>query len=105
MSLSGAFARMVALVGDATILWRRLHGSVHQQAVGATPTIPAGWPQGRVHTLEMPTARRWAPGQKPVAAPALKVNAFATGLEHPRSIHLLPNGDSHRRRGPDRARI
>ena len=41
MSLSGVFAQVVALVGDAAILWRRLQGSVQQQAVGATPTIPA----------------------------------------------------------------
>jgi glucose/arabinose dehydrogenase len=33
------------------------------------------------------------PGQTPVAAPGLKVNAFATGLKHPRWIHVLPNGD------------
>ena len=41
----------------------------------------------------MPTARGWAAGQTPVAAPGLKVNAFATGLKHPRWIHVLPNGD------------
>ena len=41
----------------------------------------------------MPTARGWAEGQTPVAAPGLKVNAFATGLKHPRWIHVLPNGD------------
>ncbi len=28
----------------------------------------------------------------PVAAPGLKVNAFATGLKHPRWIHVLPDG-------------
>ena len=33
------------------------------------------------------------PGQTPVAAPGLKVNAFATGLKHPRWICVLPNGD------------
>ena len=32
-------------------------------------------------------------GQKPVAAAGLKVNAFATGLKHPRWMHVLPNGD------------
>src|SRR4029077_7562371 len=32
-------------------------------------------------------------GQTPVAAPGLKVNAFAAGLKHPRWIHVLPNGD------------
>jgi glucose/arabinose dehydrogenase len=40
----------------------------------------------------MPTARGWTAGQTPVAAPGLKVNAFATGLRHPRWIHVLPDG-------------
>jgi glucose/arabinose dehydrogenase len=93
MSLSSVFAQLVALVGDAAILWRRLQGSVQQQAVGVTPTIPPARPQGRIPTLKMPTARGWAPGQTPVAAPGLKVNAFATGLKHPRWIQVLPNGD------------
>ncbi len=93
MSLSGVFARMVALVGDAAILWRRSQGGVNQPALGASPTIPAARPQGRIPTLKMPTARGWAPGQTPMAAPGLQVNAFATGLKHPRWIHLLPNGD------------
>ncbi len=44
-------------------------------------------------TLKMPSARGWSPGQLPVAAPGLKVNAFATGLDHPRWVHVLPNGD------------
>jgi len=93
MSLSGVFARAVALVGDAAILWRRRQGGVSQQAVGTSPTIPAAQPQGAIPTLKMPTAKGWAPGHTPVAAPGLKVNAFAAGLKHPRWIHLLPNGD------------
>ena len=93
MSRSGVFAQVVALVGDAAIRWRRLQGSVHQQALGATPTIPAARPQGRIPTLKMPTARGWAPGQSPIAAPGLTVNAFAGGLKHPRWLHVLPNGD------------
>ena len=93
MSLSSVFARGVAWVGGAAILWRRLQGSVHPQAVGATPTIPPARPQGSLPTLKMPTARGWAPGQLPVAAPGLQVNAFAAGLKHPRWIHVLPNGD------------
>ena len=54
---------------------------------------PRGKAAGRIPTLKMPTARGWAAGQTPVAAPGLKVNAFATGLEHPRWIHVLPNGN------------
>lgn len=93
MSLSGAFAQLVARVGDMAILWRRLQGSVRQQALGATPSIPAARPQGRIPTLKMPTARGWSAGQKPAAAPGLQVNAFASGLEHPRWIQVLRNGD------------
>jgi glucose/arabinose dehydrogenase len=35
----------------------------------------------------------WKPGEKPDVAPGLKVEAFATGLQHPRSLFVLPNGD------------
>src|SRR5271168_4707979 len=62
-------------------------------AWGSTPAIPAAKPQGPLPTLKMPTARGWKEGEKPIAAPGLKVNAFARGLEHPRWIHVLPNGD------------
>jgi glucose/arabinose dehydrogenase len=90
---SKVLARAVAIVGAGAIAWRRLHGSVERQAVGAQPTIPPARPQGRLPTLKMPTAQGWAPGHTPTAAPGLRVNAFATGLKHPRWIHVLPNGD------------
>src|SRR5215468_1850493 len=93
MSLSGAFAQLVALVGDAAILWRRMQGTPREQAVGPAPAIPAARPQGSIPTLKMPTARGWSQGQTPVAAPGLRVNAFAAGLKHPRWINVLPNGD------------
>jgi glucose/arabinose dehydrogenase len=93
MNQSSVFARLVALVGEAAIAWRRLQGSVPQQAVGAAPAIPAAKPQGAIPTLKMPTARGWSSGQTPAAAAGLQVNAFAAGLKHPRWIHVLPNGD------------
>ena len=94
MGLSDLFARLVALVGACAILWRRLQGGLPEPAVGSHPAIPTARPQGSIPTLKMPTAKGWAPGQTPVAAPGLKVNAFAaTGLKHPRWIHVLPNGD------------
>ena len=93
MSSSDLFARIVALIGAAAILWRRLKLGAPEPAIGSTPTIPAPKPQGSIPTLKMPTARGWPQGQTPVAAPGLKVNAFAAGLKHPRWIHVLPNGD------------
>ncbi len=93
MSLSSIFARIVALIGAAAVAWRRLQGVPHVPAVGSAPTILAPKPQGSIPTLKMPTARGWAAGQTPRAAPGLKVNAFGTGLKHPRWIQVLPNGD------------
>jgi glucose/arabinose dehydrogenase len=92
MSLSGIFARIVALIGAAAILMRRLDGGPSEPALGAAPAIPPAKPQG-IPTLKMPTARGWSGGRVPIAAPGLKVNAFAAGLKHPRWIAVLPNGD------------
>src|SRR5690606_20720751 len=40
-----------------------------------------------------PTAHGWPAGRAPTAAAGLRVNAFATGLKHPRWLQVLPNGD------------
>jgi glucose/arabinose dehydrogenase len=44
-------------------------------------------------TMQIAPAKGWAAGEKPAAAPGLAVNAFATGLDHPRWLLVLPNGD------------
>src|SRR6187551_3544783 len=93
MNMSGIFARIVALIGAVALLWRLLQGSAPAPAWGNAPAIPEAKPQGAIPTLKMPTAQGWSDGQKPTAAPGLKVNAFATGLDHPRWIEVLPNGD------------
>ena len=93
MDVSRIFARIVAMIGDAMVSVRRVQEGAHAPAFGSTPVIPAARPQGSLPTLKMPTARGWTAGQTPVAAPGLQVNAFATNLEHPRWIEVLPNGD------------
>ena len=93
MEFSAIFARMVAVVGAGALQWRKLQGVPSQAAWGHAPAVPAAKPQGAIMTLKMPTAQGWAAGQKPVVAAGLKVNAFATGLKHPRWIHALDNGD------------
>ena len=44
-------------------------------------------------TVHVAPATGWPAGANPTAAPGLEVNAFATGLDHPRWLHVLPNGD------------
>jgi glucose/arabinose dehydrogenase len=92
LNFSGIFSRAVAMIGAAAILWRRRSGVSHEPVYGTTPAIPAAQPQ-TIPTLKMPTAKGWSAGQTPIAAPGFKVNAFATGLRHPRQILVLPNGD------------
>lgn len=84
-------AKATAVVGGVMVALRRF-GAPKTQAIGTAPAIPKARRQG-VMTLKMPTARGWAPGHLPKAAPGLKVNAFASGLDHPRWIEVLPNGD------------
>src|SRR3954447_10586074 len=93
MNFSSIFAQFVALLGGIALQWRKLSGTVPAPAWGQSPAIPEAKPQGAIPTLKMPTARGWGEGQKPTVAPGLKVNAFATGLDHPRWIDVLPNGD------------
>ncbi|SEO65328.1 Glucose/arabinose dehydrogenase, beta-propeller fold [Rhodospirillales bacterium URHD0017] len=93
MSFSTLFARGVALVGGAALQMRRLTEGSPEPAWGSAPAIPTAKPQGSIPTLKMPTAKGWEAGRTPIAAPGLQVNAFADGLDHPRWIEVLPNGD------------
>lgn len=62
------------------------------EGVGPDPRLPA--PQeSLVPTVKIAKAVGWLPGQSPTAAGALQVHRFADGLDHPRWIHVLPNGD------------
>ena len=81
------------MIGGAALHIRRLTEGSPEPAWGSAPAIPAAKPQGAIPTLKMPTAQGWSPGHTPTAAPGLKVNAFAGGLDHPRWIEVLPNGD------------
>src|ERR1700736_3971593 len=93
MDFSSMFAKIVAVIGGVALTVRKIQGVPQVAAWGAAPAIPAAKPQGAIPTLKMPSARGWSEGQLPIAAPGLKVNAFATGLDHPRWIEVLPNGD------------
>ena len=92
MGLSDIVSRLAEVAG-ATAIWLRRSQGRPAPTFGASPTIPAARPQGAVPTLKMPTAKGWSQGRTPVAAPGLKVNAFASGLKHPRWIHVLPGGE------------
>ncbi|KQQ87365.1 sorbosone dehydrogenase family protein [Massilia sp. Leaf139] len=59
--------------------------------VGPAPTLPQ--PQkSLIPTVDIAPAKGWN-GARPSAAQGLDVSAMASGLDHPRWLHVLPNGD------------
>ena len=60
--------------------------------MGPRPTLPAPAPS-LIPTVNIAKAKGWAPGAMPKAAAGTQVAAFASGLEHPRWLLVLPNGD------------
>jgi len=62
------------------------------QTFGPSPALPE--PETSVFpTVNIAKAIGWPEGGKPVAARGMAVSAFATGLDHPRTLLVLPNGD------------
>ncbi|MES1204444.1 MAG: sorbosone dehydrogenase family protein [Pseudomonadota bacterium] len=60
--------------------------------MGPTPALPAPR-QTVLPTVHIAPARGWQDGKTPTAAPGTQVIAFAAGLDHPRWLYVLPNGD------------
>lgn len=59
---------------------------------GLQPALPA--PQhSLLPTVNIAPAVGWPAGLTPQSAPGTQVHAFAEGLDHPRWLHVLPNGD------------
>ncbi|MCU1728990.1 sorbosone dehydrogenase family protein [Pseudomonas sp. 7P_10.2_Bac1] len=59
---------------------------------GPSPKLPAP-NKTLIPTVNIAPAVGWAEGATPVAAQGLQVQAFAEGLDHPRWLYVLPNGD------------
>jgi glucose/arabinose dehydrogenase len=60
--------------------------------IGPNPQLPQ--PQGSLlPTIDVAPAQPWPGGAKPAAARGTSVQPFAAGLDHPRWLHVLPNGD------------
>jgi glucose/arabinose dehydrogenase len=62
-----------------------------QETQGPNPTIPP--PSEALPAINIAPAGAWQNGKKPTPAAGLAVSAFATGLDHPRWLTVLPNGD------------
>jgi len=60
--------------------------------IGPNPSLPPPEKQ-LLPTVNIAPAKGWPAGQTPLAGEGMRVTAFAEGLDHPRWLHVLPNGD------------
>ena len=70
-------------------------GSAHlpvAAGIGPNPTLPPP-DKSLIPTVNVAPAKGWPQGGKPRGPDGTSVVAFASGLRHPRSIYVLPNGD------------
>jgi glucose/arabinose dehydrogenase len=91
-----AIGLLVLAVLVAGIGWWIVRGDPAEHSVaqvsGTDPLIVAPDAQ-TIPTVEVAAPVGWAEGQAPKAAAGLVVNRFAEGLEHPRVVYAMPNGD------------
>ena len=63
-----------------------------EAGMGPTPTLPPPV-QSAIPTVLIAPAVGWPAGTQPTPMNGLRVTALATGLDHPRWVLVLPNGD------------
>jgi glucose/arabinose dehydrogenase len=84
LALACASALTVAACSDETF--------DPETQVGPDPVLPEPH-QYLFPPMHLSSVIGWKDGEKPTVAPGLKIEALATGLQNPRSLYVLPNGD------------
>jgi glucose/arabinose dehydrogenase len=88
-----AIVIVAALGGGVFALLRGDSAKLPETAtIGPSPVLPEP-SKSVIPTVRIAPAKGWTAGSKPAAANGLAVDAFATGLQHPRWLYVLPNGD------------
>ena len=91
MSMSGA--RVCCwVVGMASLAGSALAQDMPASEYGPQPTL-SPIQQSLVPTTHISKAIGWPAGARPTAYPGTSVTAYARGLDHPRWLYVLPNGD------------
>ena len=89
-------ALLVLVLVVAAALWFMTRGQeatlTLAETTGTEPLLAEPDPQ-TIPTVDVAEPVGWADGEAPEAAEGLAVNRFAAGLDHPRVIYTMPNGD------------
>ncbi|HEY7810357.1 MAG TPA: sorbosone dehydrogenase family protein [Allosphingosinicella sp.] len=84
----------VAALGAGTVYatWGEKAALTVAQGTGPNPTLPKP-AKTLLPTMEVADATGWPAGAAPTPAAGLTVQRYAEGLDHPRWVYALPNGD------------
>jgi glucose/arabinose dehydrogenase len=92
-TLPAHFVRSAVLCGALVCLTACNDGSGDPKAqIGANPTLP-DVQQYLFPPMHISRVVGWKKGETPSVPQGLKIEALATGLQHPRMLYTLPNGD------------
>jgi len=83
--IAGLVALFLAAGGDSAKL-------PEGAAFGPNPTLPEPT-ETTIPTINIAPAKGWPQSASPTPAADLSVQAFSVGLDHPRWLYILPNGD------------
>jgi glucose/arabinose dehydrogenase len=93
LGILAALVLVIVVVGAGIVYFSQEEATVSiEQTYGPNPTLAEPNPTW-IPTINEAKAEPWPQGTMPTAAPGLAVNEFASGLDHPRWLHVLPNGD------------
>lgn len=84
---------LLVIGGFVFYIWRGTPAEhTTEQLSGKDPVIAKPRPEA-IPSVAIAKPVGWAKGEAPTAAKGLEVKRFAEGLDHPRVLHSLPNGD------------
>ena len=95
MTFSSAFAKVLLLscvVSFASIAATFADDFDRQSQIGPNPVLPEP-SEAILATIKVAKSVGWQKGEAPTVPAGFKIEAIATGLQHPRQPYVLPNGD------------
>ncbi len=89
---AGGVVLAAAIVAALLFVFGSQPPSTDGDLVGHDPRLPQP-DTSLLPTINFSQAEAWPNGKQPTAPPGFKVTRFASGLDHPRWLYVLPNGD------------
>ncbi len=85
-------AVLVIVGGALVVAFGRQAPSTNGDLVGADPPLPQP-DKSLIPTINFSQAEPWPAGKQPIVPDGFKIAPYASGLDHPRWLYVLPNGD------------